>query len=142
MVSEAGPLTVSNPLRQSTKSSETVPVPVLSAIVPDMLITPVSQGIACSIATPASALLDAGARLPLRMAFARRRAKPVTPVGCGCEGGAASACTATPAKMLVPDAAPLELMMFDAILPVVSAFIVAPVVAPQLTSGVCGGTGL
>jgi hypothetical protein len=33
--------------------------------------------------------------------------------------------------MLVPDAAPLELMMFDAIAPVVLAFIVAPVIAPE-----------
>jgi hypothetical protein len=65
------------------------------------------------------------------MAFARRRAKPVTPVGCGSEGAAPTACTDTPAKMLLPDAAPVELTMFDAIVPVVLASIVAPVVAPE-----------
>jgi hypothetical protein len=55
----------------------------------------------------------------------------VAPVGRGSEAGADSTCAETPANRLPPIAAPLDPMMFDAIVLALVALTVAPVVAPE-----------
>ena len=111
-------------------------MPVLSATVPEKLIEPLSQAMGFGLnVAPASALpLRARASSSPRMACARRRPRPVAPVGCGVcgvEAGADSGCADTPANRLLPVAAPLDPITFDAIELALVASTVAPVCAPE-----------
>src|SRR3954466_14055677 len=75
------------------------------------------------------------------MACARRRVKPVAPVGCGSEVGADSARaeTATTGPPIVAPVAPTTLAVT---VPALVAPIVAALVAPKTPGGVWGGGGL
>src|SRR5947209_8252222 len=97
-----------------------------------MLTEPLSHGVLWLNVAPASALplRAAPASASPRMACPRRRAKPVAPVGCG-EAGAESTCADTPDSRLLPVAASLDPMTFDAIVLALVALTVAPVIAPE-----------
>src|SRR5438128_1057766 len=98
-----------------------------------MLTEPLSQGMLWLNVAPASALplRAAPASASPRMACARRRPKPMAPVGCGPEAGAESPCADTPDSRLLPVAAPLDPITFDASELALVASTVAPATEPE-----------
>src|SRR5437867_13183423 len=98
--------------------------------VPEMLIEPLSQAVLELNAASALPLRAAPASASPRMACARRRPRPVAPVGCG-EAGAESPCANTPDSRLLPVAAPLDPITFDASELALVASTVAPATEPE-----------